>query len=168
MPRKRDPNKPVGPTPLVLEGDAKLAVQEKICERIADGEPLKVICREEGMPKWRTVYDWIKADPEFSERMEVARQLGYDAIAEETLEIADDGRNDWMQKVEEDEAPGWKLNGEHVQRSKLRIDTRLKLLAKWHPKKYGEKVTAEHTGPEGGPVQFERIERVIVDPKKPA
>ncbi|MNL64497.1 hypothetical protein D3C87_1887180 [compost metagenome] len=85
--------------------------------------------------------------------MDVARQLGYDAIAEETLEIADDGRNDWMQKVEEDEAPGWKLNGEHVQRSKLRIDTRLKLLAKWHPKKYGEKVTQELTGANGGPIQ---------------
>ncbi|MNU09652.1 hypothetical protein D3C72_2563420 [compost metagenome] len=49
---------------------------------------------------------------------------------------------------------------------RLQVETRLKLLAKWHPKKYGEKVTAEHTGPNGAPIQYERIERVIVDPEK--
>lgn len=171
MPRKRDPNKPIGPTPLVLEGDAKRAAQDHICEQIAEGRGLRTICREDvnaGLPAYRTVYDWMAADKEFSDRMEVARQIGADVIAEETLEIADDARNDWMERHDPDgDDTGWKLNGEHVQRSKLRIDTRLKLLAKWHPKKYGEKVTAEHTGPGGGPVQYERIERVIVDPTKP-
>ena len=141
-------------------------MQDAICAQIADGMPLRVICRQEGMPAWRTVYQWIEADPEFAARMEKARLLGYDAIAEEALEIADDGRNDWMER-EGDDGDGYKLNGEHVQRSKLRIETRLKLLAKWHPKKYGEKVTQEHTGPGGGAVQFEKITRTIVDPAKP-
>ena len=39
-----------------------------------------------------------------------------------------------------------------IEHRKLRIDTRLKLLAKWNPKKYGDKLA--HTGPEGdGPIQ---------------
>jgi len=33
------------------------------------------------------------------------------------------------------------------------------------PRDYGDKVTQEHTGADGGPVQIERIERVIVDPR---
>lgn len=166
MPRKRDPNKPIGPTPLVLTGDAKVAAQNAICALIAEGIPLREVCRQEGMPAWQTVYDWIKADKAFADDMEAARQLGYDAIAEDALGIADDGSNDWMLRNDKDGGESWALNGEHVQRSKLRIETRLKLLAKWHPKKYGEKVTAEHTGPGGGAMQFERITRTIVDPQK--
>jgi hypothetical protein len=64
-----------------------------------------------------------------------AREIGYDAIAEDCLRIADDASNDWMETEH-----GPRLNAEHVQRSKLRIETRLKLLAKWNPKKYGERV----------------------------
>jgi hypothetical protein len=56
-------------------------------------------------------------------------------MAEDCLRIADDAVNDWMETEH-----GPRLNGEHVQRSKLRIETRLKLLAKWNPKKYGEKL----------------------------
>ena len=115
------------------------AIADKICERIAQGEPLKPICREEGMPCWKTVYNWIKTVPEFAADMEFARQLGAHAISDETLEIADDGRNDWMVSNDEDN-PGYKLNGEHVQRSKLRIHTRQQLAAKWHPKAYGDKL----------------------------
>lgn len=130
------------------------AVADAICQRIADGEPLREICRSEGMPAWRTIYDWMAAHEEFAASIARARDLGADAIAESILEIVDDGTNDWMEKLGADGQPiGWQLNGEHVQRSKLRAEVRLKLLAKWNPKKYGEKVQQEHTGPDGGPVQ---------------
>ena len=34
---------------------------------------------------------------------------------------------------------GWQLNGEHVLRSKLRIETRAQaFLAKWDPRRYGD------------------------------
>lgn len=115
-------------------------VADAICARVAEGEMLRPICREEGMPPWRTVYHWIEDQPQFAEAMERARRFGFDAIAEDTLEIADDARNDWMTKA----SGGVEFNAEHVQRSKLRIETRLKVLAKWHPKRYGDKI--EHTG----------------------
>ncbi len=99
------------------------------------------------MPAWRTVYRWLAVHLEFAERYALAREIGEDALAQECLKIADDGSNDWMEHFNDTGSAGWKLNGEHVQRSKLRIDTRLKLLAKWNPKKYGEKVQLNGSGP---------------------
>lgn len=121
------------------------AVCAEIVERLSQGEPLRQICRDEHMPGWRVVYDWIRDDEKFAAHIAHARELGFDAIAEDTMEIADNGTNDWMDKHGQD-SPGYVLNGDHVQRSKLRIETRLKLLAKWSPKKYGDRTAIEHTG----------------------
>ena len=102
-------------------------VEERIIEGLTDGVPLRVLCRQDDMPSWRTVYDWINADPSFASRVAYARDLGFEAIAEDILDIADD-------------TPAI---SEHVQRSKMRIDTRLKLLACWSPKRYGNKQTVD-------------------------
>ena len=127
---------------------------EEICSRISEGEPLRVICRDEHMPAYRTVYDWMKVSKDFAARFAHARELGEDALAEECLDIADNSTNDWLEvNGDNQEATGWKFNSEHVQRSKLRIETRLKLLAKWNPKKYGDKITQEHTGANGTALQ---------------
>lgn len=118
------------------------ALFDQIVERLSAGEPLAQICRDDVMPGLRTVYDWSAANAEISARIARARDEGEEVIAAGCLEIADDGRNDWMERKGQDNA-GWQLNGEHVQRSKLRIETRLKLLAKWNPKKYGDKIQHE-------------------------
>ena len=124
-------------------------IEDEIVRRLSDGEPLRSICRDEHMPAWRTVYDWISADSDFSARIARARETGADAIAEDILDIVDDSRNDWMEKKNNDgDCIGYQLNGDHVQRSKLRAEMRLKLLAKWQPKKYGDKIQADlnHSG----------------------
>jgi hypothetical protein len=128
---------------------------DAICERLATGEPLACICRDEGMPHRSTVDDWANEDSDrgrdVSRRIARAREDGHDAIAREALEIADDSRNDYIDRLadEGDErAQEVRLNGEHVQRSRLRVDTRLKLLAKWDPKRYGDKV--QHADADGG------------------
>ena len=41
---------------------------------------------------------------------------------------------------------GWAINGEHIARSRLRVDTRKWLLSKCLPKIFGDRITAEHTG----------------------
>lgn len=115
-------------------------IARHICEQLSEGIPLREICREEGMPAWRTIYDWMGRSEDLSAAIMRARDVGYDKMAEECLEIADDANNDWMEKLDQHgKSIGWQINGEHVQRSKLRIETRLKLLAKFHPTKYGEK-----------------------------
>jgi hypothetical protein len=117
----------------------------EILEWIENGKTLRDYCRQAGKPSYGTVYDWLERDEEFTSRFARARQQGEEVIAQECLAIADDGTNDWMERKTDDDKPlGWILNGEHVQRSRLRVDTRLKLLAKWNPKKWGEKL--EHTG----------------------
>lgn len=113
---------------------------DEIALRLSNGEPLRQICRDESMPCWVTVYNWMDERPEFHALIARARARGEDSIAAECMEIADDSRNDYIDKLNaEGEVVGQQLNAEHVQRSKLRIETRLKLLAKWNPKKYGDR-----------------------------
>lgn len=114
-------------------------IDEAIIAGLSSGITLRELCRTHGIGK-STVYDWIQADEVFAGRIARARELGFDEIAEEALEIAEDGSNDWMQRHRQDGSSEDVLNGEHVQRSKLRIETRLKLLAKWDPKRYGDKL----------------------------
>jgi hypothetical protein len=115
------------------------AIADQICDRIAEGEPLRQICRLEGFPAWRTVYLWQEQNADFAARIARARVSGFDAIAEECLEIADDTRYDTRTSGSGDNEREV-ANAEWIGRSKVRIETRLKLLAKWDPRRYGEKL----------------------------
>lgn len=114
------------------------ATADAICERIAEGEPLREICREPGMPAWRTVYDWKTENADFAARFAHAREVGYDAIAEEALTIADTPL-EGVETTTDDKGTSEK-RGDMLGHRKLQIETRLKLLAKWSPKKYGDKL----------------------------
>lgn len=116
-----------------------------ICERLEAGESLRSILRDEAMPAWGSVWRWLRDDAEFAAQYARAREAQADTLAEELLEIADDGTNDWMERYGEDN-PGWVANGEHIQRSRLRVDTRKWIASKLKPKKYGERQTIEHEG----------------------
>jgi hypothetical protein len=116
-------------------------VGDRICERIAEGESLRTICRDEGMPAMSTVFKWLAANEAFSEQYARAREAQADALFEDILPIADDGRNDWMEKQDaEGGNAGWRENGEALRRSQLRIDARKWMASKLKPKKYGEKL----------------------------
>lgn len=134
-------------------------VAAEICERLSNGEPLRAICRDERMPYWSTVYKWMDADAAFKARIACARETGFDAIAQEALIIADTPQEG--ERVEESESGIKRVREDMLGHRKLQIETRLKLLAKWSPKKYGEKVTQELTGPDGGPVAV--VTRKIID-----
>jgi hypothetical protein len=117
---------------------------DKICERIADGESLKAICEDEGMPHKATVFKWLGENTSFSDKYARAREAQADALFDDILSIADDGRNDWMEKQNEDgETWGWRENGEALRRSQLRIDARKWMAGKLRPKKYSEKLQVE-------------------------
>jgi hypothetical protein len=140
----------------------KQETADEICALLAVGQSLREICRQEGFPDISTVMRWL-ADPEreaFREQYAHAKQAGIEAIAEEILDIADDARNDWMERQsQEGENIGWQFNGEAARRSQIRIDARKWLLSKLAPKKYGDRVQAEVSGPNGGPVES----RVMVE-----
>lgn len=138
----------------------KLAAE--ICRRLAAGCMLRDIARDRDMPPESTVRTWANHDVEgFSAPYARAREIGYQAMADEIIEIADNATNDWMERQSRDGKERLVLNSEHVQRSKLRVDARKWLLSKALPKLYGDKV--EHSGPEGGPLVV-NIVRYADDP----
>lgn len=141
-------------------------VAKEICDRLADGESLNSICKDDGMPSERTVRTWaLDKNHPFSPKYAQAREIGYLKMADELLDIADDGTNDWMVREREDGSSTELVNHEHIQRSKLRVDTRKWLLSKMLPKVFGDKV--QHTGDDGdGPVKhIHKVEFVVVDPE---
>ena len=128
-----------------------------ICEKLSEGVPLRQICREnEGFPAWRTVYDWMWRDEELSTAIARARDIGYDALAEECLYIADTPhigiKKVYSSGAEEGEDSMTVTEEDMLGHRKLQIETRLKLLAKFNPKKYGE-----YKAPE------ERVDPTIID-----
>lgn len=115
-----------------------------------EGDSLRRICNEPAMPTKTTVCRWL-ADPEkfplFCDQYARAREVQAEMLADELIDISDEGTNDWMEKKAADgSVAGWALNGEHVQRSRLRIDTRKWAASKLLPKKYGDRITNDHVG----------------------
>lgn len=126
------------------------AVADEICRRLAEGESLRSICRDDEMPARSHVFEWLAANAEFADQYARAKQFGIDAMADDIQEISDDARNDWMEAHGREDA-GWVANGEHIQRSRLRVDSRKWLLSKLAPKKYGDKL--EIAGDSNSPLQ---------------
>lgn len=134
MKKEAKPKKPHGRPSLYT---VELGLE--ICARLGKGEPLAQICRDDGMPGVQTVSDWKNKHPEFSVSIARAREEGYDAIAAECLEIA----NTPLEGIEttiKDDGRVEEKRSDMLGHRKLQIETRLKLLAKWDPKRYGEKL----------------------------
>ena len=117
---------------------------DRICDLVSNGVNLRKVCRMDGMPSWRTVYDWVVAHPDFATRLARARELGYDSLAEEALEISNTPhlgqKKVFSSGAGEDEDSMTVTEDDMLGHRKLQIETRLKLLACWNPKKYGNKV----------------------------
>ncbi len=122
-------------------------IADALCDWIADGKPLRAFCRLPGMPAWRTVYAWMEDDEAFRARVGRARDFGFPAIAEEALEIADTPLPGTITTVDDSEGGGTKVVTEDMLgHRKLQVETRLKLLACWDPRRYGHKQQVEHSG----------------------
>lgn len=92
-----------------------------ICAELEKGKSLVEIGQMEGFPARRTIHEWCENYPEVSAQIQRALDIGCDAMADEALRIADNSALDV--------GPDGKVNSEVVARSKLRVDTRLRLLA---------------------------------------
>lgn len=118
---------------------------DRICAELACGKSIRTVCKADDMPSVQTIFSWLRLKPEFLDRYARAKNEAADALVEEMLDIADDGSNDWMEVHDKDGACiGYKVNGEHVQRSRLRVDSRKWIASKLKPKKYGDSVDLNH------------------------
>lgn len=132
-------------------------VEAFVLTAIAEGKSLRWIGKQLGAPSMSTILRWADQDEAFRKQYAHARAQGLDAVADEMLEIADDGTNDLTTVTDASGNDREVLNVDHVQRSKLRVDTRKWLLSKLAPKKYGDRVATELSGPDGGPVQVQNL-----------
>src|ERR1043166_1924882 len=118
--------------------DYSQEITNQICARLASGEPLTRICESEEMPGLTTVYRWMAEHEDFRKEYARAREDQADTLADEILKIADE-------KDEDD------------QRQRLRVDARRWYAGQIRPKKYGEKMTQEVSGPDGGPIAMRTV-----------
>jgi len=75
-----------------------------------------------------------------------AREVQQDVWADECISIADDGTTDYVTKVGRNGHEYEAVDQEHIQRSRLRVDTRLRIMAVVAPHVYGPKVEHQHDG----------------------
>lgn len=107
-------------------------IGKAICDRIIEGRSLRKICEDADMPMKGQVLRWVAAIPSFRDQYAKAMDIRAELMFDEILDIADDGANDYIPTEE-----GQSLNYEHIQRSRLRVDTRKWVVSKMLPKKYG-------------------------------
>ncbi len=121
---------------------------QNICERISDGESVRTIVKDDKMPSSSTIFRWLLDEDkkEFWEQYEKSRNIQAEIMFEELLDIADDGSNDWVVRNGKEEEEWWQQNGEALQRSRLRVDTRKWYLSKVLPKKFGDFSRQELSG----------------------
>lgn len=116
---------------------------EDILTRIMEGQGVAEIGRDETMPSERTIFRWLASNDDFCQRYTCAKEISAEYMAEDMLDIADNAVNDWMKRNGKEDEDYWVANGEHIQRSRLRIETRKWLMSKLKPKKYGDKLNLD-------------------------
>lgn len=110
----------------------KEAVMAKICKRLTAGQFMAEICKDPAMPDQSTVNRWMASagpNSEIAQQYAHARELQFDALAMEALTVAKRPKKDMVA----------------VQADRLHVDTVLRLLSKWAPSKYGDRVEVKAT-----------------------
>lgn len=95
-------------------------IANAICERLADGESLRQICRDDDMPDRSTVRRWLSANEAFRAQYAHAREEQGDAYAEKAVEEA--------------------MTAEDAAKGRLRMDALKWAASKLAPKRYGDKL----------------------------
>ena len=115
---------------------------DEICARLATGESLRAICRSEGMPAESTVRYWALDDNlGFFAQYHKAREVGYERMAEDIIEMADNPRI--ARKItERSDGSMETVTTDAVDRARLQVETRKWLMSKALPKIYGDRLPA--------------------------
>ncbi len=112
---------------------------DTICSRIAEGESLREICKDDDMPERVTIYRWLQADPDFCNHYTRAREDQADTLADEIIAIADEQPEVIAVLNKNGELIEHKLDNAFLQWQKNRMDARKWTAMKLKPKKYGDR-----------------------------
>jgi hypothetical protein len=139
-PKAPTPPKPGRPT------DYNAETAKAICGRLAEGESLASICKDEAMPARGTVYRWLLDHPEFQDIYDQARLWQGDTFADEVKDEAD-------KAIDKDSAFA----------ARVRMAGRQWAAEKLNPRKYGGFQRQEITGKEGGPLDVRTLSDAELD-----
>jgi hypothetical protein len=110
---------------------------EEICSRVASGELLTIICREDDMPTMRRCNQWLKERYEFQALMDMSKLDRLNCFEEEVIEIADSIKNDFKIVIKNGKEKRV-VDPEVIARAKLRIEVRFRHLKSGKPSKWGD------------------------------
>ena len=106
------------------------SIMTQILARISQGEALVTILRDDGMPVYQTVMNWLDNDPDLVDKYARAREASADADADRVKDVADRT-----------------LSGEYdPQAARVAIDALKWSAGKRKPKVYGDKLDVNHGG----------------------
>jgi len=125
--------------------EEKEVIITDICNRVIDETISFNKAVKDSQISYVTFFQWLSKSDKLKELYNYACEIRSDILFDEMIDIADDGSNDFMKKLM-GETEIEILNSEHIQRSRLRVDTRKWILAKMQPKKYGDKISQEISG----------------------
>ena len=133
-----------------------------ICTRLSDGESLNKICSSVDMPCKATVYNWLanKKHKTFLDKYTQARERQAESFMDECVDIADDGTRDMVIVKGKDGKDYERVDHDHINRSRLRVDTRIKVAEKMAPRKYALN-RLELSGPDKGPIEITTPDEVL-------
>ena len=113
-----------------------------ICERIADGESLRSVCRDKKMPSRDAVYSRLITHPDFADQYARACEIRADYVFDEMFEIADTPQLGVKTVIKPDGSVET-TEGDMIEHRRLRIDARKWALARMSPRKYGDRQTTD-------------------------
>jgi hypothetical protein len=122
-----------------------------ICNELIKGRSLTSICRESNMPSMPTVFSWLNSSKpyyidDFFKSYSIAREIQAEILANQIIDIADDGSHDIYLIRDRNGKEVMKVNYDHIKRCELRIHARKWLASHLLPRKYGKKVRLTEAG----------------------
>jgi hypothetical protein len=127
-------------------------IGERVLKRIRAGEPIYLIFEDDDLPSAVTFYNWCHLFPEFLNKVHEAEEIAAHALIHKNIKIAN------MDEREDELSPAI-LDMDDSNRNKrdtMRINVNANTAKAWNRKRYGDKVSNEHTGEDGGPIQIDK------------
>jgi hypothetical protein len=120
-----------------MTDDDRDEMMQEICNNLATSERslVSILKANHDYPNVTLFWEWLDSNKSFASNYARALSLRADFMADAVMDISDNGANDFTTGRNGEMV----LDAEHVQRSKLRVDTRKWLMSKFKPKVYGDR-----------------------------
>lgn len=129
-----------------------------VCQLVKQGYTLRQIGALPNMPTKTTLINWLDK-PEFLDQYARAHEIQALVMEDDIRDIAEDSRNDWLERENKSGGVDLVPNEELISRKRLRIDTLRWLMTCKAPKRFGKQVAV--TGKDGGPVRVAQVGDIL-------